>query len=74
MTRRGHFYPLFKEASHRCFRVYRVLLPRESGEGRQRRDDRAWMAPCGQYFETPYGRWGAVCSLPKVSLQGGVPR
>jgi hypothetical protein len=32
VTRSGHFYPLFKEASQRCFRclrVYRVLLQRE---------------------------------------------
>ena len=29
MTRSGHFYPLFKEASCRSFRVYRVLLQRE---------------------------------------------
>jgi hypothetical protein len=55
VTRRGHFYPLFKEASHRCFRVYRVLLQREGGEGGKRRDERACMAPCGQYVETPYG-------------------
>ena len=24
VTRSGHFYPLFKEASQRCVRVYRV--------------------------------------------------
>jgi hypothetical protein len=58
VTRRGHFYPLFKEASQRCFRglrVYRVLLQREGGERGKRRDARAWLAPCGQDVETPYG-------------------
>jgi hypothetical protein len=32
VTRSGHFNPLFKEASQRCVRVYRVLLQREGGE------------------------------------------
>jgi hypothetical protein len=74
VTQRGHFYPLCKEASRRCFRVYRVLLQREGGEGGQRRDERAWMAPCRQCFETPYGCWGTVGSLPAASLKGVVPR
>ena len=77
MTRSGHFYPLFKEASCRSFRVYRVLLQREVvSEARGVMIGLGWH-PVGRFLRphTDDGMpFAAVSGLSQGVLKGVVPR